>query len=441
MLGFIFTLLVLLGLWTLMLNSSNIQDIKNNWNNRRCEMGVMPFASFYGHNTAENFNYCMKNIFTLESGSLLSPVLHILASLIGTVSIFISTLNSIRVQFATLLGGINTIFQNFTDRMKQLTYQIRMSAMRMNSLMRRLYGTFNTMMYMTVSGITAMSSFGDTFLFKFLDTFCFDPDTPIYVKNKGYLPISQVEMNDELEDGSKVTALFKFHADGQAMVKLDTVLVSTNHFVQCRSKWKKAVEHPDAQKAPQWAGGYERPLICLNTNTHRIPLGGFIFMDYDETEEGDAATMARIKRTVNGGLSTKEKKVISYSNSISKHTKIKMADGTVKAIDNIELGDKVSTGRVIGIVHKNIYDTCVTENGTVVGAGLLIWMNSKWVRAGSVYSIYQLKEPLDCKSLILTPSAVLETEDGLCFRDYMELHSPDAENEYEKHIRAKSVAI
>ena len=154
MLGFIFIVLALVGFWALMLTSSNIQEIKEHWSENRCKMGVMPFASFYGHDTAENFNYCMKNIFTAESGPLLSPVFQILSTMIGTISVFVSTLNSIRVQFATLLGGINTIFQNFADRMKQLTYHIRISAMRMNSLMKRLYGTFNAMMFMTISGIT-----------------------------------------------------------------------------------------------------------------------------------------------------------------------------------------------------------------------------------------------------------------------------------------------
>lgn len=439
MLGFIFTLLALVGIWAFMLSSSNIQEIKENWSANRCKMGVMPFASFYGHDTAENFNYCMKNIFTAESGPLLSPVFQILATMIGTISVFVSTLNSIRVQFATLLGGINTIFQNFSDRMKQLTYHIRISAMRMNSLMKRLYGTFNAMMFMTISGITAMSSFGDTFLFKFLDTFCFDPDTPIHVEGKGIIPISEVKMGDELEGGGKVTSLFRFHADGQPMVKLDTVLVSTNHFVQHGSKWIHAEEHPDAQREKPWAGGNERPLICLNTSTHIIPLGGYMFLDYDETEEGDQTTMAWVEDVINGTLTTEVVSDISYSNSVAKNTRIKMADGTVKSIVHIQLGDKVSTGKVIGIVKKDIYDVCFTENNTILGAGLLIWLNDKWLRAGSVYPIRRMKEPLECISLILTPSAVLETAEGLYFRDYMEVHSPDAEKEYDTHIRAQVV--
>jgi hypothetical protein len=439
MIGFILTLLVLVGIWAFMLSSSNIQEIKNNWSKYRCQIGVMPLASFYGHDTGENFNYCMKNIFTLESGPLLSPVFQILGTMIGTISMFISILNSIRVQFATLLGGINTIFQNFADRMKQLTYHIRVSAMRMNSLMKRLYGTFNAMMFMTISGITAMSNFGDTFLFKFLDTFCFDPDTPIYVKGKGFIPISKVEMDDELEGGSVVTSLFQFYADGQPMVTLGNTLVSTNHFVQNGSRWVKASEHPDAKPAAPWSGNIQRPLICLNTSDHRMIIGDYVFLDYDETEDGDSTTMKWVEDIVNGNVTSVETD-ISYSNTVSEGTMIKMKDGSLKTIESIVLGDETLTGKVIGTVKKETYDICTTENGETIGAGLLIWCKNtnKWQRAGSLYPVRHLGFSLEFTSLILVSSAVLETGTGLCFRDYMEVHSPDAENLYEEHIRAKN---
>ena len=96
-----------------------------------------------------------------------------------------------------------------------------MSAIRLKFLMGRVFGTMYSVMFMGMAGIKATQNFGNTFLFKFLDTFCFDPDTPIYVEGKGTIPISEVKMGDELEGGGKVTSLFRFHADGQPMVKLD----------------------------------------------------------------------------------------------------------------------------------------------------------------------------------------------------------------------------
>ena len=39
--------------------SSNVGDIKNNWPQYRCNPLVMPFAGYFGHDPAENFNECI----------------------------------------------------------------------------------------------------------------------------------------------------------------------------------------------------------------------------------------------------------------------------------------------------------------------------------------------------------------------------------------------
>ena len=272
-----------------------------------------------------------------------------------------------------------------------------------------------------------------------MDTFCFDPDTPIFVKGKGLIPISDVEMEDELEGGSVVTSLFRFYADGQPMVTLGNTLVSTNHFVQNGSTWVKAGEHPDAKPARPWSGGTERPLICLNTNDHNIIIGDHVFLDYDETEDCDSTTMKWVEDIVNGNITSVEAD-ISYSNIVFDGTLIKMKDGSLKTIGSIVLDEQTLTGKVIGTVKKQVYDICTTENGDIIGAGLLIWSKdtNKWQRAASLYPVRHLDFPLRFTSLILLSSAVLETEAGLCFRDYMEVHSPDAENLYEEHVRAKN---
>jgi hypothetical protein len=142
---------------------------------------------------------------------------------------------------------------------------------------------------------------------------------------------------------------------------------------------------------------------------------------------------------VNGNITSVEAD-ISYSNIVFDGTLIKMKDGSLKTIGSIVLDEETLTGKVIGTVKKQVYDICTTENGDIIGAGLLIWCKdtNKWQRAASLYPVRHLDFPLQFTSLILLSSAVLETENGLCFRDYMEVHSPDAENLYEEHIRAKN---
>ncbi len=419
------------------MNLSDTKDIIENWPKHRCKVNIMPFASFYGHNTGENFDYCMKNIFTGEAGPMLSPIFMVLGTMLSTISIMITTINSIRVQFATFMGGINLMFQNFADRFVQLTYRIQMTAARMKSLMNRVFGIFFAIIYMSMSGLTSLTNFSETFLFSFLDTFCFDPTTPIDVQGRGLIPIRDVKIGDILAaTGGRVTSVFSFGANGQPMVQLGDILVSTNHFVQDGEKWVRAEEHSQARRAAPWTGGSERPLICLNTSDHRIPLGPFTFLDYDETEEADTETMNWVETRVNGIESKEAADDISYSNVLDPSTLIKMKNGSWKALRDIQLYDEVSTGRVIGLVEKEISEVSHLPNHQTVGSGLLIWNEGKWVRAGSPYPKELLEIPVLHKNVILTPSAVVETNTDLVFRDYMEIHSPDAEHAYEKAIRS-----
>ena len=51
-----------------------IQRIKDNWPIYRCQPMIMPFASWFGHNTSKNFAYCIQNIQTNFMDDLLKPM-------------------------------------------------------------------------------------------------------------------------------------------------------------------------------------------------------------------------------------------------------------------------------------------------------------------------------------------------------------------------------
>jgi hypothetical protein len=435
MLGFIILLFILTSIWVGMISAADIQEIKNNWPKYRCRPNVMPFAAMYGHNTGENFNFCLMNMFSSEMGQALGPVFQILATIVTTLATLVEVANSVRVQFATMMGGINTLFQNFADRFKQLLAAVKMSALRIKLIMGRLYGAFFAMIYMSIAGMTAVQNFTETVLFDFLDTFCFDPDTKVQIQGRGSIPVKDVKIGDVFErTGSVVSATFQFEADGQPMVKLPGgIVVSTNHYIYSLGKWIQSGEHPEAIAVGPWTGGKERPLICLNTSDHRIPIGHYIFRDYDETEEADKETMEWIETKVNG-KSPNKKHLFSYSTSVARETEIRMKDGSTKPIHSIELGDKVSTGKVIGIVKKETDEYCSLPSGEVVAPGLLYWQTKEWIRAGDVLSRKSLSSPQIFYNLIVLNSATIETTSGTFFRDYVEVHSPEAEQFYAKKI-------
>jgi hypothetical protein len=300
-----------------------------------------------------------------------------------------------------------------------------------------------SVLYMGMSGMLAALNFGDTVLFAFLDTFCFAPETLIALSNGDQLAIKDVKIGDVLKGGHHVTGVFKFHADGQPMRILDrnsknSIIVSTNHYIKYNQKWIEVKDHPEAFHTDKWSGGSERPLICLNTDTHQIPINDHIFSDYDETEDCDIEAMVTAERILNAGAhNSKSILVGDYSPSMHGDIKIKMMDGSFAAIKDLKLGDKtVNGGRIVGLVRKEI-DEYVDISGDKVHPSTLVWHSSSWIRsAGLVEPKNIIKSTEVYYNLFVSSNSVIETQAGNCFRDYIEVMSPDMRIPYSKTLES-----
>jgi hypothetical protein len=427
---FMFISLTFTGLLVVILSFTNIVDISTNWNKNRCNPMIMPFASLFGYNTAENFNFCVGNILKNGASKFTGPFSSILQMFIGSLMTIMSSLNSFRVILATLMGGITKIFTEITERFQILMSNIVLTSSALKRLMGRMFATFYAIIYMGTSGIQAGTNFTNTFLFSFLDTFCFDPSTMIEVADLGPINISQVEIGDILANGQKVTAIYHIMADGQKMVKIGQVTVSSNHYIRDSNKaWIRADEHPDAIEVSPWSGGKDKPLICLDTDTHEIPIGPYIFSDYNEIDSSDTPTMKavqdRLNNTRDAALPPSD---LRYTPSLSSEDKVILKNGSSIKIDHIRLGDELSTGRVYGIVKRNQANMFLYK-GTIINGSTLVWVGDKklWERVYSLPDATELFNSYDTCNLLVLGSAVIETP-NLFFRDLMELHDPDIEN-------------
>jgi len=435
MLGFIIVTLIFIGSMVGFSKIADIQNVKDNWEKYRCRPDVMFMADYYGHDSMQNLEYCLKSGFDKRAGSVIAPFYTYLGKFVEVLMIMLNSLNSIRMIFATIVGSATQIFSEFSGRIQALFYRFQMSAIRLKMLMGRVFATMYAVIFMGMAGIKATQNFGNTFLFKFLDTFCFDPDTQIQA-NGQLIPIKEVKIGDRLAGGQKVTATFRFAADGQSMVSLPmaaepkavpgNIIVSTNHYVKHKG-WIEAKNHPDAIPAPDWSGGETRPLICLNTDDHTIPIGKYIFRDYDETSEGDEAAMTMATDILNGKKGPRS--IGSSEMACDGKTRIKTDTGLVPA-DEIKLGTILSHGEVVGLVKKECYKLCKI-NGEFFAAGTCIWspQHNSWKRAFELADVLVVNKPIPFYSFVVTPSAVIETEFSV-FRDYVEIHSKDLEAPY-----------
>ena len=438
MLLFLIILSILFTGFVLLLGSSSTKEIADDWPKYRCAPTVMPFAGFYGHDTAENFQFCLKNIFQGQASSMLGPFTGILGTFIGTLTTLIQSANSMRMQVATLVGGVTNITKDFQDRITQIMFRIQLTMSRMRMLISRMFATFYSIIYMGMSGITAVSNFGDTFLFKFLDTFCFPPETLIEIQESEVpVPICQVTIGHHLKtSGAEVTSVLSFYSDGQDMVRFaDGTEVSTNHFMLHDGKFIKAGDHPLAVLSQPWSGGLKRPLFCLNTADHKLYVGKHIFLDYDETEKGDCETMKAVETQLNSKATERLHDILEYSPSVSGDCYIRLSDKSTRAACDITLGTQLSTGKVVGVINKCIKRIC--KHGTEwIHESTLCWVQGRWIRAAQLYPVHEID--MVFYAFVVAPTATLELESGLMIRDYVEILSPETEAIYADKIASTS---
>jgi hypothetical protein len=412
-------------------NIVTIRNIKENWGEYRCNPMVMPFAGLFGVNAKENLEFCMGKIFTSHSAPYMGSIGTMFSQSSNVLQMILGSMDSLRNTIATLGGGINVVFQDFTDRISSFFFRLRLSAIQIKTLMGRLYAIMFSVMYMGLSGITGMTSFTNTFLFSFLDTFCFPGNTELIVKDKGRVPIKDVKIGDVLQPGhSEVTATFQFYSKGQPMVQLGSTIVSTNHYVFYDGKLVMAGDHPHAIRLGGWDS--EEPLYCLNTSDNKIPVEYLTFLDYDETTKADEVTMRFIENRINSRDNTQYYPFKEYCPALDGNIGIKTQNGVIVA-KNIKIGDKLVTGsEVVGVIRRVVHEICEVENGMILTPSTLCWRDHTWQRVGTFAEIK--KETRELVSFVVVPNSQLELENGWRIRDYMELCSPDSEMYYSKHI-------
>jgi len=426
-----FTILLAIGIYVALENMANLSEIQNNWAEYRCQPQMMPLAGLFGYSVNENFEFCLQQIIQENTKGVTGPFAQGMFGFTSVLTNLMNSANSFRTMLATLVGGVIKIVNEFKARMTALMGRIKLTASRMKVLMYRVYGTMFAVIYMGISAQTGITNFGDTFIFKFIDTFCFPPEQELILESGETIPISEAKVNDILKGGHRVETVYMFAADGQEMVELGNVQVSSNHFVQREGKWIMAKDHPEAVSIKPWSGGITRPLICLTTHDHLLPIGDYIFADYDETDEANAVTQGWVDTSLNGQRRATPHPNVSYDVGSPSTTMVKTLTG-LKPLYDIKLGDKINERDVVVGIQISILDEfCRLPNNTRIARGALLWVpeTERWSRAYSILP-EAISGPTECIALFVSPGAKYEITGGYTVRDAMEIYSPDTKKSY-----------
>jgi hypothetical protein len=346
---------------------AHLNEIKQNWVQYRCNPVYMPLAGAVGSEVMSNFTHCTMQSVQTYAGFIMDPIFNAFKDLQEMFSYILNSMNFIRQKIAGTTNAFLSIVSSVFGKIQNTLGVTAQLFGRMRTIIHRIIAVFVVMVHVATTGVATGESINNGPIGKVGRFLCFDPNTII-----NGIKLKDVKLGDVLKTGEYVESVLMFDGSETPMVNIDGITVSGNHKIKYNDRWIRCEDHPSAEKTDSLP-----LLICLNTSTHTITIGEHIFKDYEETDDvtefyNDVAEY--YNSTVNP-LRYKYRQ--TGFNAVN--TQIAMADGSIKNINKIAIGDYIEKGgKVIGIIlHKTVHPYFRLSKGLMVAPGTMIVSDNK----------------------------------------------------------------
>jgi len=164
---FVFLLIILFCVFAYFYVMKNIQPIKDDWSNQRCNPKVIPFAGFINKPnnkgvaefTSENFSYCMQNILVSITGYLVEPVMYATSNLNSVYSQVSGSLQSVRGLFSNVRTYIGKVSQEIMGRIMNVMTPLIQIIITFVDTLEKAIGIMTAGLYTSLGTYYALKSF------------------------------------------------------------------------------------------------------------------------------------------------------------------------------------------------------------------------------------------------------------------------------------------
>ena len=274
-----------------------MQRIKDNWPVYRCQPLVMPFASFFGHDTGKNYAYCIQSMQKGFMDDLLKP-LNFNVNILGDItSELTGTFDHFREFTKYFRFSMMDAFSNIFATLFNLMVEVQRTVINIKDMVGKVIGIMTTTLYVLDGSVMTMASAWSGPPGQLVRALCFHPETKLDLKNGNKVSMKDVELNSILKNGTRVLSVMKLSnldENGTIIEKMyrvkrniknnndtdDYILVSGSHliynpdskqFVQVKDLPNSEISQVDCDV-----------LSCLITSNHTIPIGDWIFHDWED---------------------------------------------------------------------------------------------------------------------------------------------------------------
>lgn len=403
--------LVFISIFAYSYASLELEEIKANWNERRCEPLILVTAALIQIDpnrdktevAVENFEFCIGRIIDSSISIFLSPMLKLFSSQVDATKPITDSMKYLRGMAASLMKPLMDIFARLWDKFMLVVYESARIFFKLYSAMDRIFGIATASVFAGMSMYKAIqNAMGFVmqviiailiilcvlviFLFFIMwpvipliltmigilsttvyaanvsgmsGNFCVAPSTLVKTMN-GIKRVSEIMPGDLLEDGV-VEGVLKVE-NSSPCIKLDGIIISKSHLVFHNNSWIFAGEHPLA--VPVNTKDIPPILYCLNTSTRVWTVMGVhsevILRDWEELPDLDEVSFAwesLIYKMLNGKEIAPLRALGLGRGLLGKDTLINVKGKGDVPIHNVLIGDYVKDKngytRVIGVYHDN----------------------------------------------------------------------------------------
>jgi hypothetical protein len=108
---------------------------------------------------------------------------------------------------------------------------------------------------------------------------CFSPETLVKLQSGKTVMMKNLKLGDILANGSIVDAVMKIKNENDPYYKLPgNILVTGSHYMKYGGKYIRVKDVPDAKPT----GKVDPIVYCLVTSDHKIPVGDYVFWDWED---------------------------------------------------------------------------------------------------------------------------------------------------------------
>ena len=283
-------LLILLGflvLFSYTYLSQFITNINKNWDQYRCNPVVMPFAGFFGHDAAKNFGECIQNQQKVSMGSFLAPIEYAL-SLAGNLGGDLTgSINKIRGLFNYLRNMVTKTIKTIFNVLLSVVIGFLRLIIKTKDLTMKMLGSMAVTLYMIDGtakvGLSAWKGPPGSIM----RLLCFHPHTIITMKNGAKKYMKDIVIGDTLINNNHVIATLDIKGDKiNPFYKIYSKTLECDIFVTSEHK----IQDPHTGRfipVSEFSGAkktktYSPKMSCLITDDHLIPIGEYIFWDWED---------------------------------------------------------------------------------------------------------------------------------------------------------------